>query len=161
MCVFFFFFFFFFLFVFLTFARSFSRLVFNNTALFNRIRFTPIISVLFAQKKIILCGTIKATWPPTTLSFEKNAQTIQQLSNINVRWWDIRCDPKSLTHLCLASHKRDTGKQCRPRSDAAERGVWSRSTLLAFNTGISIKHGKTKNNQTSLLLEMDRSRELR
>ena len=28
-----------------------------------------------------------------------------------------------LTHVCLASHKRDIGKQCRPRSDAAERGV--------------------------------------
>ena len=25
----------------------------------------------------------------------------------------------SLTHLCLASHKRDIGKQYRPRSDAA------------------------------------------
>ena len=28
-----------------------------------------------------------------------------------------------LTHLCLASHKRETVKQCRPRSDAAEGGV--------------------------------------
>ena len=26
------------------------------------------------------------------------------------------------THLCLASHKRDIGKQCRPRSDAAASG---------------------------------------
>ena len=28
-----------------------------------------------------------------------------------------------LTHLSLASHKRDIGKQCRPRSDAAKRGA--------------------------------------
>ena len=28
-----------------------------------------------------------------------------------------------LTHLSLASHKRDVGKQCRPGSDAAECGV--------------------------------------
>ena len=27
-----------------------------------------------------------------------------------------------LTHLCLASHTSDTGKQCRPRSDATECG---------------------------------------
>ena len=28
-----------------------------------------------------------------------------------------------LVHLCLASDKRNNGRQCRPRSDAAERGV--------------------------------------
>ena len=28
-----------------------------------------------------------------------------------------------LTHLCLASHFWDLGKQCKPRSNAAERGV--------------------------------------
>ena len=46
----------------------------------------------------------------------------------------------SLIHLCLASHKRGIGKQYRPRSDAAERGVWSGSKLFAINTGISTKH---------------------
>ena len=55
--------------------------------------------------------------------------------NLN-RWMYFR---HLLTHLCLASHKRDIGKQCRPRSDAAECGVWSGSTLFAitlenFNT---------------------------
>ena len=30
---------------------------------------------------------------------------------------------KGLTHLSLASHERDTDKQCRPRSDAVECGV--------------------------------------
>ena len=33
-----------------------------------------------------------------------------------------------LTLLCLASPKRDSGKQYRPRSDDAKRGVWSSST---------------------------------
>ena len=36
-----------------------------------------------------------------------------------------------LTHIGLASHFWDIGKQWRPRSDAAERGVWSGSTLFA------------------------------
>ena len=39
-----------------------------------------------------------------------------------------------LTHLSPASHKRDIGKQCRPRSDAEERGVWSESTLFALTS---------------------------
>ena len=29
----------------------------------------------------------------------------------------IHAETMVLTHLCLASHKRDIGKQCRPRSD--------------------------------------------
>ena len=37
-----------------------------------------------------------------------------------------------LTHMCLASLKRDIGKQCRPRSDAAEQG------LQCLLVGISI-----------------------
>ena len=28
-----------------------------------------------------------------------------------------------LAHFCLESHKMDIGKQCRPRSDAAENGI--------------------------------------
>ena len=59
-----------------------------------------------------------------------------------------------LTHLCLASHKWDIGKQCRPRSDAAECGIWSGPALFAVSTGISIKHGYIKKNLTPLLLEM-------
>ena len=52
---------------------------------------------------------------------------------------------RTLTHLSLASHKRDIGKQCRPRSDATERGVWSESTLFALNAGISVNHCDNKN----------------
>ena len=51
----------------------------------------------------------------------------------------------SLTHLSLVSHKRDIGKQCRPRSDAAERGVWSESTLFALTSEISTTHDNSKN----------------
>ena len=30
---------------------------------------------------------------------------------------------ETLTHLCLAFHKRDSGKQCRPRPDARECSI--------------------------------------
>ena len=52
--------------------------------------------------------------------------------------------PRYLSCLCLTSRKRNIGKQCGPRSDAAECGVWSVSTLFALNTGISIKHGNNR-----------------
>ena len=56
-----------------------------------------------------------------------------------------------LTHLSLFSHKWDIGKQCRPRSDAAKRGVWSGSTLFALSSKISTKHANNKKtNQTPL-----------
>ena len=42
-----------------------------------------------------------------------------------------------LTHLSLASEERDFGKQCGPRSDAAERGVWSGSTLFTLSTKLT------------------------
>ena len=48
----------------------------------------------------------------------------------------------TLTHLCIVSDKRDIGKQCRPRLDAAEQ---SGSPLFALNAGIFIKHGNNKN----------------
>ena len=35
-------------------------------------------------------------------------------------------------HVCPASNKRNIGKHCRPISDAAERGVWSGSTLFTI-----------------------------
>ena len=40
-----------------------------------------------------------------------------------------------ITHLSQAFHKRDIGKQCRPRSGPK---------LLALNSGISIKYGNSK-----------------
>ena len=47
----------------------------------------------------------------------------------------------------------DIGKQCRPRSEAAERGVWSGSTLFALNIGISRKHANKKNYQDTPSME--------
>ena len=70
-------------------------------------------------------------------------------------------NPFKLTHLCLASCKRDISKQCRPRPDAAVRGVLSGSTLFQINIRISIKHSNNKNNQTPLLLVVDESKDLR
>ena len=37
----------------------------------------------------------------------------------------------TLAHCSLETPKSVTGKQCRPRSDAAERGVWSGSSQIA------------------------------
>ena len=42
------------------------------------------------------------------------------------------------------SHKSDIDKQCRARSDVAKH-VWSGSTVFAFNTEISIRHGYDRN----------------
>ena len=53
---------------------------------------------------------------------------------------NLICPVVKLTHSSLASYKRDIGKQCISRSDAAERGVWSGSTLFALSSGISTKH---------------------
>ena len=52
---------------------------------------------------------------------------------------------KELTHISLVSLKMDIDKQCRPTKDAAERGVWSGSTLFALCSEISIKHDNNKN----------------
>ena len=38
------------------------------------------------------------------------------------------------THLCLASHKMVNGKQCRPRSDAAERRIWRTAAVCDCGT---------------------------
>ena len=49
-----------------------------------------------------------------------------------------------LIHLSLASHKRDIGKQCKPRSDASEHGIRSGSTLFALSSEIPTKYGNKK-----------------
>ena len=58
------------------------------------------------------------------------------------------------THLCLASNKRDTGKQCKLRSDAAECHIWSGFILFVFNSGISIKDN-TKNQQDTPYIRLE------
>ena len=52
---------------------------------------------------------------------------------------------RHLTHLSLASHKRDICKQCRPRSDATLGGIWSGSTLFALISETPIKRGNIEN----------------
>ena len=64
-----------------------------------------------------------------------------------------------LTHLCLASHKRDIDKQCRPRSDAANAAS-DQGTLIAWITEVSINHSKIQAKPDTLLLEIDQSKEL-
>ena len=46
----------------------------------------------------------------------------------------------ALTHISLASLLWDLGKQCRPRSDVAERGVWSGSALRNFYKNFNKKN---------------------
>ena len=46
----------------------------------------------------------------------------------------------------------DIGKQCRPRSDDAERCVRSGSTLFMSNTGISTKLGNNENPKDTLYI---------
>ena len=43
-----------------------------------------------------------------------------------------------LIHFSLALYKMGIAKQCRPRSDAAEQGVWSESILFALSAEIPI-----------------------
>ena len=71
---------------------------------------------------------------------------------------------RSLTHLCLASRKCDIGKHCKPRSDAAERGVWSWSTLFAYRNFYSNnKNAKSTpdiakfGNELAQLIRMEKS----
>ena len=58
----------------------------------------------------------------------------------------------ALTHISLASFICDIGKQCRPRSDATERGVWLGSTLFAYGNFY-----QKQTDQTLLKLEIDSS----
>ena len=55
-----------------------------------------------------------------------------------------------LTHLNLASNKKDTGKQCRTRSDAAECGVWSGSIQFTLSSNISVTMITIKTNRLPL-----------
>ena len=71
-----------------------------------------------------LCGSL-AVWPGSSSAFliKNNFHIVFLLPHENIcasyEYHNI-----CLTHLSLASHKRDIGKQCRPRSDAAECRMW-------------------------------------
>ena len=77
---------------------------------------------------------------------KKNEQSEGYTKTVNTRTTAlersvVKTTDEWINHLYLVSNKRNIGKQWRPRSDAAERGVWSGSTLFALNTCISVKHG--------------------
>ena len=103
----------------------------------------------------VICGNLYPVCETIIHLLREQPYPYAQCSN-GILWWMnvvfifiISFSIIILTHLCLAFHKRDIGKQCRPRSDATEHGVWSGFTLFALITGISIKHGNNKkNNQT-------------
>ena len=74
---------------------------------------------------------------------EKVAERQQHVDFWNIEKWHWNW--LVLTHISLASHFWDIGKQCRPRSDTPECGVWSGSSLLA-NRNIYSKQNKNEKN---------------
>ena len=76
--------------------------------------------------------------------------------------WIIKClffrNMEPLTRRRLEIPKRVTGKQCRPRSDAAKRGVWSGSPLFASSSTIFSLGISTSYSLTYLKSEMDSSK---
>ena len=83
-------------------------------------------------------NTVLAAVPmkdPDELSIPFDASDIDGTLSYSFCYW---------THLSLASHKWDIGRQRSPRSDAAERGVWSGSTLFLLSSEISTKHDNNK-----------------
>ena len=67
----------------------------------------------------------------TVMNTQRAGKYLKQCDTGPVNWSDKAnfCGGKGvslcdmLTHLCLASHKIDIGKQCRPGSDVTERTV--------------------------------------
>ena len=61
---------------------------------------------------------------------------------------ELEISKLTLTHLSLASHKRDIGEQCRPRSDNAvsDQGLHCLIRVyICINSEISTKHDTNKN----------------
>ena len=92
------------------------------------------------SKQYVLCGNTNNTRPflHFTLLIK---ESVQRQIHFNGMFFGNKCCcciegsryhlSLPFTHLSPASLKWDTGKECRPGSDAAERGVWSGSTLFA------------------------------
>ena len=90
---------------------------------------------------ICFCGKIRKI--PTYFGCQKKKSTLSgDMVNISFLSLKLFCHSFyifiiwltitviTLNHLCLASHKRDTGKQCRPRSDVPECSILSKSTHI-------------------------------
>ena len=91
------------------------------------------------QSTIIIRNVRKHRTGATSKNSEQPAFLVQCDQNLYCVYFYV-----DLTNLSLVSNKRDTSKQCKPRSDAAERGVVSGSTLFAFISEISTKHDNDK-----------------
>ena len=90
--------------------------------------------------------TKRIHWKPaSSLPTLLNSSCFAAVSTMEIKWkhsnflkplfceYIVMTNGFTLTHLCLASHERDIGKQCRPRSDAAECSIWSGSVLFALD----------------------------
>ena len=67
----------------------------------------------------------EANWSGSTL-FAKQGVSGFSRTRVNIYW----------THCSVKTPKKITGKQWRPRSDAAECGIWSGSPLFANSLAI-------------------------
>ena len=87
-------------------ARSYGIPVFKLNRILNVVTFLIFTDALQEE-----CNT-----PCNTLHFN---QLYHLETGSDIQKFLISIFKCCLTHLSLASHKRDIGKQCRPRSDAA------------------------------------------
>ena len=87
-------------------------------------------------------------------------QTLHVLMVTAITASDKQVHAMILTHSCLVSHFWDLGKQCRPRSDVAEGGVGTGSTLFAYRNFYNlfkIKYMYNEKVHQIPLVEMDSS----
>ena len=63
--------------------------------------------------------------------------------------------PSYLTHTSLASFLWVIGKQCKPRPDAAECGIWSGSPMFAYRMFYQNLNKNENYDPTTLKTEMD------
>ena len=98
----------------------------------------------FLKHTLALYQTKKELHTDTTYSFSERtisflqpgAQTVFKKTLIICVYW-LLCSPFLmtalwLTHISLVSFLWDIDKQCKPRSEAAECGIWSGSPLFAY-----------------------------
>ena len=95
------------------------------------------------SEKGIIRG-VKSTFSKTTVHFWKfpNEKWLRVHQTHSKGLWAC------LTNLSLASHKRDIGKQCRPKSDVTLCDIWSGSALFALSPEISTKHNNKNQSNT-------------
>ena len=70
------------------------------------------------------------------VKFHVNTSSTCSLKTFNDQWLNRESHIDFLTQYSRETAKRVIDKQCRPRSDAAERGIWSGSPLFAKSLAI-------------------------